>query len=148
MRVLRTSPQSVLNNKYSRLIDERYVARTHQIILNQPSDKLSSHRHRELVQHAKSRGHDEDEIVKENDAEVSQPLDFAVVSKQVEIGDAWKVELGLIWVLTSLIPFLPNIRDSSGKADVKIRINELLAIKWLREVFLRFGRMFAKIGMA
>lgn len=43
---------------------------------------------------------------------------------------------------------LPNIRDKSGSADVKIKISKLLAIKWLSEVFRRFGRIFANSGMA
>lgn len=43
--------------------------------------------------------------------------------------------------------YSPNIRDNNGWADVKIRIRKLLAIKWLKEVFLRFGRILAKSGI-
>jgi hypothetical protein len=34
-----------------------------------------------------------------------------------------------------------------GSADVKIKIIKLLAISWLNDVFLRFGRNFENTGI-
>jgi hypothetical protein len=41
---------------------------------------------------------------------------------------------------------LPSIRESKGRADVKIKISRLLAIRWLKDVFLRFGCILENIG--
>lgn len=39
------------------------------------------------------------------------------------------------------------MRDNNGNAEDNIKINELLAIKWLNDVFLRLGRIFVKTGI-
>lgn len=41
----------------------------------------------------------------------------------------------------------PNILDSSGSADVNIKIIALLAIRWVSDVFLRCGRIFDMNGI-
>jgi hypothetical protein len=41
----------------------------------------------------------------------------------------------------------PNIFESTGSAEVRIKSSKLFAIRWISEVFLLFGKILEKIGI-
>lgn len=89
-------------------VDERDVTRENHEILNQPSDEFSSYRHGKLVDDAKSRRYDEDEVVEKNNDEVAKPFDLSVVAEKIKICDSWKaIEMSFSFFVTSQKSNLP-----------------------------------------